>query len=265
MKCEQAGSAAAMADGLPIAPAAWRRNGGFALLASAVVLMVLAQATDLDLAIADLSFDTALHQFAWRNSWFADVFMHRWMKLPLVVLGSVLVLAAIAEAVFRWPRIGAADRWRLRASAAMALLAPLVIGLVKHQSASHCPWSIERYGGPALYVRLLDALPAGFEAGGCLPAGHASSALWLAGLCVWWLPHRPRIAAAVFAAGLAAGFALGWVQQLRGAHFLSHTLWSMWITAALTWTLLSGLAGLAWLQHARLQRQPHPPANAGLA
>jgi membrane-associated PAP2 superfamily phosphatase len=104
------------------------RKGGFALLASAVVLMVLAQATDLDLAIADRSFDAALHQFAWRDSWFADVFMHRWVKLPLIVLGSVLVLAAIAETMFGWPRIGAADRWRLRASASMALLVPLVIG-----------------------------------------------------------------------------------------------------------------------------------------
>jgi membrane-associated PAP2 superfamily phosphatase len=217
-------SAAGLADALPLAPAAWLRKGGLALLAWAVVLMVAAQATDLDLAIADLSFDPALRQFPWRNSWFADVFMHRWVKLPLVVLGSTLVLAAIAEAVFRWPRIGTADRWRLRASAAMALLVPLVIGLVKHRSASHCPWSIVRYGGQALHLRLLDALPAGFEAGGCLPAGHASTALWLVGLCVWWLPHRPRIAAMVFSAGLAAGFALGWVQQLRGAHFLSHTL-----------------------------------------
>ena len=64
---------------------------------------------------------------------------------------------------------------------------------------------------------LLDSVPAGIELGGCFPAGHASSALWLAGLCVWWLPRRPRMAAAVFAAGLAAGFALGWVQQMRGA------------------------------------------------
>ncbi|WP_374709539.1 hypothetical protein [Massilia scottii] len=29
---------------------------------------------------------------------------------------------------------------------------------------------------------------------------------------------------------LGLGFALGWVQQLRGAHFLTHTLWSMWWT-----------------------------------
>jgi membrane-associated PAP2 superfamily phosphatase len=52
------------------------------------------------------------------------------------------------------------------------------------------------------------------------------------------------------------------VQQLRGAHFLSHTLWSMWITAALIWSLLSGLA---WVQHARVQPQPHRPPNASRA
>jgi membrane-associated PAP2 superfamily phosphatase len=37
----------------------------------------------------------------------------------------------------------------------------------------------------------------------------------------------------VFALGIGAGLGLGWVQQLRGAHFLSHTLWSAWIAAAI--------------------------------
>ena len=97
MKWRPGVRAATGADALPLAPAVWLRTGGLALLASAVVLVVLAQATDLDLAIADRAFDTALRQFAWRDSWFADVFMHRWVKVPLVVLGSVLVLAAIAE------------------------------------------------------------------------------------------------------------------------------------------------------------------------
>jgi membrane-associated PAP2 superfamily phosphatase len=30
-------------------------------------------------------------------------------------------------------------------------------------------------------------------------------------------------------AALAAGLLLGLVQQLRGAHYLSHTLWTAWI------------------------------------
>ena len=55
------------------------------------------------------------------------------------------------------------------------------------------------------------------------------SALWLVALAVFWLPHRPRMAAAVGGVMLAFGMAVGWMQQLRGAHFLTHTLWSMWI------------------------------------
>ena len=78
------------------------------------------------------------------------------------------------------------------------------------------------------------------------------------GLCVWWLPHRPRIAASVFAAGIAAGFALGWVQQLRGAHFLSHTLWSLWIAAALVWSVLFAFA---LLQRSRERASPAPVPN----
>jgi membrane-associated PAP2 superfamily phosphatase len=227
---------------LPVAPAGVLRHAGIALLAIALLLVGMSQYTDIDMALADRSFDATLRQFPWRDRWFADGFMHVWVKLPLVVLGSLLVLAALSESVVGWPRLDASGRWRLRASAGLALLIPLVIALLKRQSASHCPWGVDRYGGQAIHLRLLDPLPAGFEPGACLPAGHASTALWLAGLCMWWLPHRPRMAAAVFAAGIAAGFALGWVQQLRGAHFLSHTLWSMWIAAALVWTVLFALA-----------------------
>ena len=224
---------------LPLLPAATLRKAFVVLLLLALVIAALAQFSGLDLALADASFDKATRQFPWRDAWFADAFMHNAVKLPLVVLGSALMLVALSEAAFHRPRLERADRWRLRASAAITLLVPLVIALLKRRSASHCPWSLERYGGDAPYLRLFDALPAGIERGGCLPAGHASSALWLAGLCIWWLPHRPRAAAAVFAGGLAAGLALGWVQQLRGAHFLSHTLWSMWLTAIVVWAVLS--------------------------
>lgn len=251
-----------LAHALPLAPVGFLRKAGVALLVAALVLVLMSQFTDLDVALADRSFDTVLHRFAWRDTWFADAFMHRWVKLPLIVLGSVLVLVALVEAVLQRPRLGAANRWRLRVSALIALIVPLVISLVKHQSASHCPWGIDRYGGNAPHLRLLDSVPAGFELGGCFPAGHASSALWLAGLCVWWLPRRPRMAAAVFAAGLAAGFALGWVQQMRGAHFLSHTLWSIWITAAVIWTVLFGLA---LVQRARLRSRPVAAPNTTAA
>ena len=127
---------------------------------------------------------------------------------------------------------------RLRIVALSAVLVPLVTSLLKSRSIAHCPWDLARYGGAEPYVRIFEALPLGASAGHCLPAGHASSALWLVSVLVFWLPGAPRKAmlAAVFS--LAAGFAVGWMQQLRGAHFLTHTLWSMWIACAIVFALV---------------------------
>jgi membrane-associated PAP2 superfamily phosphatase len=54
----------------------------------------------------------------------------------------------------------------------------------------------------------------------------------------------------VWLAGAAAtGLVLGVAQQMRGAHFMSHTLWTGWLcwtTGWLTDPLLSGGGDRAW-------------------
>ena len=77
--------------------------------------------------------------------------------------------------------------------------------------------------------------------GQCLPAGHASSALWLLSLAVFWLPARPRAAGRVALLALAFGATVGYLQQLRGAHFLTHTLWSIWIAGAIVLALVAAM------------------------
>ncbi|WP_373887845.1 phosphatase PAP2 family protein [Massilia sp. BSC265] len=74
--------------------------------------------------------------------------------------------------------------------------------------------------------------------GHCLPAGHASSALWLVSLVVVWLPGPGRRAGRACCVALVPGLALGWMQQMRGAHFLTHTLWSAWIACAIVLALV---------------------------
>lgn len=56
-------------------------------------------------------------------------------------------------------------------------------------------------------------------------------------LAVFLSPYRAYKAALTFAVLLGLGFAVGWMQQLRGAHFLTHTLWSMWIACAIVYGL----------------------------
>lgn len=153
-------------------------------------------------------------------------------------LGLAVIALCLFDALRPLRKMTALARTRSRIVALSAVTVPLVISLLKHYSVLHCPWDITNYGGFAPYLRLLDPVPPVWQAGQCFPAGHASSALWLAAFAVFWLPDRPRRALLVFACGLSGGIFLGWVQQMRGAHFLTHTLWSAWIAAALILCLI---------------------------
>ena len=205
-----------------------------AILPLAIIAMVTF--TDLDLRLADVMYDPVARRFPWRHAWLAEVFSHVLLKRALVVLASVVVALTAFDAVRprAWSRRLRAQ-WRI--VAACALLIPAAVAGLKQASSSHCPWDLERYGGSAPYLRLLEALPIDVAPGHCLPAGHASSALWLIGFAVFMLPARPRTAGAVFVAMLALSGAVGWLQQMRGAHFFSHTLWSVWIACIVLYAL----------------------------
>ena len=63
--------------------------------------------------------------------------------------------------------------------------------------------------------------------------------MWLTALVVLWLPENPQRALKAYLGGLSIGMILGWVQQMRGQHFLTHTLWTAWLASALTIALIA--------------------------
>jgi len=206
--------------------------------AAALAIGAIGALTDIDLALADAMYDRAGAVFPWRHAWLAEVASHVYLKVVLSIAGGAFMLAAAWDGwrpIARWKR---PLRMQVRCVALSALLVPLVIAMLKQASSSHCPWDLAMYGGAEQYVRLLESALPGVSRGHCLPAGHASTALWLPSLAVFFLPGQPRRAAAVAALLFAVGFGVGWLQQLRGAHFLTHTLWSMWWAAAIIGTLL---------------------------
>ncbi len=213
-----------------------RRSGALlagTLVVAALVIAWLGQFTDIDLALADWLFDAGARSFAWRDAWLADTFNHQILKLLFTLAALGFIGLAGFDLVRPSVRRSALDRLRLRVVALSAVLVPLVVSLLKQVSVSHCPWDLARYGGQEPYLRLFDALPAGVMPGHCMPAGHASSALWLVALAVYWLPAPARHARTIAFMALSVGAASGWLQQMRGAHFLTHTLWSMWIGCAI--------------------------------
>lgn len=212
-----------------------------ALIGSALAIAALAQYTDLDLRLAALYYDPAHGNFPWDRSWFGRDFMHGYLKNVIVWFGFLLIGGALVDLVVPL-RFAPLRRMQLRFLALAAALEPLLVRSLKESSNLHCPVAIDLYGGSQPLLRLLDPVPAGWHAGHCFPAGHASAGMWLSALAVLWLPQAPRRALAVFAGGLGVGLAMGWVQQMRGMHFLSHTLATAWIST----TLLLALLLLFW-------------------
>lgn len=219
-----------------------------ALLVSAAIILWLGNDTNTDLRLADLFYDARLHAFPFRHNWFAVVIVHNFMKYLIMIPGLLLAAVMLIDALRPFSAISTYLRVRLRFVAWSVVLVPTIISSMKCFSAMECPWDLERYGGHSAYLRLLDIVPSGWQAGHCFPAGYASVGLWLAAIGVLWLPSHPRKALRAYGVGLGVGIFLGLVQQIRGAHFLSHTLWSIWITHVILLAIYAVYA-----------RQLHPP------
>ncbi|GGB80254.1 hypothetical protein GCM10011352_02440 [Marinobacterium zhoushanense] len=121
----------------------------------------------------------------------------------------------------------------------------MLVALAKQMTGVECPWNLQPFGGTQVYLPLLQQLLQGGGDGVCFPAGHASAGYaWLA-LYFAAKTAAPRWRYAALAVGLGGGLLFGLSQQLRGAHFLSHDLWSM----VLCWYAVMLLARLMLPAH----------------
>lgn len=151
-----------------------------------------------------------------------------------------------------WPQgpfrsLESARRWQLAVS---TLLLALAISVIKSASLTSCPWDLKAFGGVAEHLSHW-ALVRDGGPGRCFPAGHASAAFaFLGGFFVFRDVH-PRLAQRWLAVTVLAGLALGVAQQLRGAHFMSHTLWTGWLCWCMAWAL-----DTLWRLRDRKQRWP---------
>lgn len=218
----------------------------------ALVLAGMAVAVDqlgLDLRIADLLYAWQGRQWTLRSQVVTETFIHG-LGRDLVVVAWLCVVAGLAAT---WVR----PDWRKyrRALACLALsvvLSTLLVAWIKSWSNMDCPWDLTRYGGSRAYFDLFATRPVGMPHAACFPAGHASGGYaWLA-LYFFMLSARPAWRWHGLAIGMMLGLVFGVSQQLRGAHFLSHDLW----TAALCWSVAVAVHALARqpLQAARMPR-----------
>jgi len=140
---------------------------------------------------------------------------------------------------------------------ATTLIAVLAVSSLKAVSATSCPWDLAAFGGVARHVSHWSWLPDG-GSGRCFPAGHASSGFAFVGGYFVLRHASPAQARIWLALALLAGFTLGIGQQIRGAHFMSHTLWTAW----LCWSIAFGIDELLRLFACRRAGGPAPATGS---
>jgi membrane-associated PAP2 superfamily phosphatase len=212
----------------------------------AVTLAALAALLAWDTSGADLAVTRLFASpqgFALRDSVWTATLLHGGGRLLAWALMLALLVAALRAPAARTPGTpGRAERWRWLG---VVLLCALLVPMLKRVSATSCPWDLAEFGGTALYVShwALGQFDGG--PGHCFPSGHAVAAFAFFGLYFQWRGHDPRRARRWLLLVLAAGLLFGAAQLLRGAHHLSHTLWSAWLCWA-----IGAAADALWQQRA---------------
>lgn len=169
--------------------------------------------------------------FTLREHWFLVSVLHEgarrlgWLLALLLVLGVWWPMGVLR-------RIEANERLQWAVS---TLLALAVVGVLKHFSTTSCPWDLAEFGGVARYAShwALGVMDGG--ARHCFPAGHASAGFAFIGGYFALRRRQPQAAHWCLGGALVAGLILGGAQQVRGAHFMSHTLWTGWLCWTTAW------------------------------
>lgn len=201
---------------------------------SGVIFIWLARDGAIDFWITGHFFDVANHVFPFRNSALLENVGHTFLKdltAFFLIIGIVLLILSFWNASLR------SLRRPLISFCVMAGASALFISLLKSSSIHSCPWDLQMYGGHAPWLPLFAQLTTNIVPGHCWPGGHASGGFALIAGYFSFKEDRPVWARRFLIAGLLLGFVMGFVQVVRGAHFLSHNLWTLWLIWSLCFVL----------------------------
>ena len=214
-----------------------------------LLLLLIWDYSSLDLAMAHWfgsanGFPLESH-WLWRQLLHDDVRLWPWVLELYLLVGMFVPLGSLR-------RLPMARRVQL---ALTTLAALLTVSTIKLYSQTSCPWDLQAFGGVATYVSHWAWGIRDGGTGGCFPAGHASAGFAFLGGFFAFRHVLPGTARRWLAGAMLVGLVFGLAQQVRGAHYMSHTLWTAW----LCWAVAAGVdaAVSQWIAQTR-RRVPAP-------
>ena len=202
-----------------------------------IVCALVIEFCGIDKILADYLYALEGGDWVLRNTWLAETLIHKAGRNLSLLLLLILLIAIGFSFTKSKVRV---YRWQLIYLLVAAGGASLIVTLIKQLNHASCPWDFARYGGKTEYATVFAEFLHG-SGSDCFPAAHASAgyawlALYFLGV---YFKSSWRWAGLAFALGL--GLVFGVTQQLRGAHFVSHDLWTLgicWFFSLLLYRLM---------------------------
>lgn len=191
---------------------------------------------ELDFVLASRIFEVEGGQWQLTNHWLLNDVLHNGSRLLNNIVLVNLLGFWLYQQIFNAAR---SERTIALTKLVLSLLLSFaIVALLKRTLPAECPWDLQQFGGDLPFIGVFANRPATMHPTQCFPAGHASVGYAWVALYFYFLPVCQRKARTGLTLGLILGFILGVTQQLRGAHFFSHdltTLWLCWIVSSLVY------------------------------
>jgi len=202
-----------------------------------MALLLVFEPHRLDFALAHLFYQPG-EGFIGRRSFWLENILHTRVKQALIAFSLCVLAAFILSLLF-----SRLKHWRRKLGflvLALALCSSIVTPL-KALTNLHCPWSLQEFGGDQVFRPLLGKTIESNKPGRCWPAGHASAGFGWIALFFFLRDRHPRSARLALASALILGSLLAFGRMMQGAHFFSHSLWTLlldWVICVLVYRLL---------------------------
>ncbi|MDO6784427.1 phosphatase PAP2 family protein [Neptunomonas phycophila] len=191
-----------------------------------------------DLTIAKTLYGWEGGQWALKDNWWFKEVFHTDARNLMSVFTLLVLITWLFSFMLKPLRV-----WRrpLTYLVISILVSVIVIAVGKQFSNVECPWGLSMFGGSQTYFPIFSEHMFSPSTSECFPAGHASAGYAWFGLYFLLTKHAPRWRWWGLLSVVALGLFFGGIQQLRGAHFLSHDLWTLgicWLVAVVCCPLL---------------------------
>ncbi|MGB5395702.1 MAG: phosphatase PAP2 family protein [Gammaproteobacteria bacterium] len=200
-----------------------------------IVFALLSEYSGMDLHFASSFYDEATGAWPYKSLFITSEVLHTWGRY-FIVFCALSNLFAIIASFFNTTL--APWRKHLMYIFIAAMAGPLLVGLLKASTYIYTPWDLQFFGGDKPYIRIFDAVYDGAAIGHAFPGGHSSGGFAYISLFFALSVMRNRYRFYGLLLPLVTGIIFAVTQEIRGAHFLSHDLFSF----AICWLVSFALA-----------------------